>query len=480
MKKELIIAGMMISCIGCSTTQSTSSIKNVTLDPDNPVHITVWHYYNGASQTAFDNLCTEFNQTVGKEQGIVVEGYSQGSISDLETAVTASANKEVGADELPNIFSTYADTAYALKDSAELVDVKQYLSDDELSKYVESFIEEGYIENDDHLYLFPIAKSTEVFFLNKTDFEPFAQEYNITYDDLKTIEGVVEVSEKYYEYSNGKAFYGRDSMSNYFVIGMKQLGSEIFEVNEDGNVTLNVDKDKVRKLWDNYYVPFIKGYFNALGKFRSDDVKTGDILAYTGSSSSAMYFPESVESGDSSREIEYVALPAPIFEGGENTVVQQGAGMVVTKKTEEEEYASCVFLKWFTESENNLMFSTESAYLPVQKVAFNSKTLDSVIEEYDIDVQPKTKEVLEYIMDDCTLVTSGYTTKPFENGANARKVLDYNLSDKAVADKEEIEKQVSSGKDRDEVIQSYISDEAYEEWYTSFKQTLEDKINGVE
>ncbi len=29
---------------------------------------------------------------------------------------------------------------------------------------------------------------------------------------------------------DGKAFYGRDAMANYFIIGMRQMGVEIFQV----------------------------------------------------------------------------------------------------------------------------------------------------------------------------------------------------------------------------------------------------------
>ena len=56
----------------------------------NPVSLTIWHYYNGSQQVAFDTLVEEFNSTVGREKGIFVESYSQGSVSDLETAVRAS------------------------------------------------------------------------------------------------------------------------------------------------------------------------------------------------------------------------------------------------------------------------------------------------------------------------------------------------------------------------------------------------------
>jgi len=75
---------------GCGAEKAAES-KTVTLDPSNPVSLTVWHYYNGAQQSAFDELVSEFNATVGKEKGIYVEGYSQGSVSDLEKAVTAAA-----------------------------------------------------------------------------------------------------------------------------------------------------------------------------------------------------------------------------------------------------------------------------------------------------------------------------------------------------------------------------------------------------
>lgn len=43
--------------------------------------------------------------------------------------------------------------------------------------------------------------------------------------------------------------------------------------------------------------------------------------------------------------IECTMLPVPTFAGGESAIVQQGAGMVVTKSDESTEYAATVFLK---------------------------------------------------------------------------------------------------------------------------------------
>lgn len=158
-------------------------------------------------------------------------------------------------------------------------------------------------------------------------------------------------------------------MANYMIVGAKQLGCEIFEVH-NGKMTLHFDHDVVRKLWDNYYVPFVKGYFAANGRFRSDDVKTGALLGCVGSCVSATFFPKQVMPGDNQvHDIEMKVLPAPRFAGSEKVAVQQGAGMVVTTGTEAEINGAVTFLKWFTEPQNNIAFAVESGYLPVTTAA---------------------------------------------------------------------------------------------------------------
>lgn len=338
-RQVCLAAVMAFTLTGCK--------EKSPLDPDEPVTLTVWHYYNGSQQAAFDALAEKFNDTAGRELGIVVENYSQGSVSDLETAVRDSAAGKVGASSMPDIFSSYADAAYEMEQAGTLADLSKYLDEEELGKYVDSYIEEGRIGADGTLRIFPTAKSTEVMMINRTDWEPFAEAAGIGIEDLRTMEGVTRAAQAYYEWTDGltpdvqgdgRAFYGRDAVANYFIIGMKQMGVELFEV-KDGEVTIHLPREQAKRLWDHYYVPMVKGYFGAYGSFRSDDVKTGDILAYTGSTSSAMYFPGQVETDKDSYAIDYIVAPAPVFEGGEQYAVQQGAGMVVSKSDEKHEYA---------------------------------------------------------------------------------------------------------------------------------------------
>ncbi len=346
---------------------------------------------------------------------------------------------------------------------------------------MDAYVQEGYFNDDGALYLFPVAKSTEIMMMNMTDWEPFAEATGTTVNELETAEGVAAVAERYYAWTDaqtpdvpddGKAFYGRDSMSNYFVIGMKQMGIDIFDV-QDGKVTIRADEDAIRRLWDNYYVPFVNGYFASSGKFRSDDVKTGDVLAYTGSSSSATYFPDQVVLDDETRPINYAILPVPVMEGGDQVNVQQGAGMAVTKSDEQHEYAASVFLKWFTAKENNLRFVCESAYLPVRKDANSIEALDEVIQANDLTVSDKAYDCLVRVLEQYD-TKDFYATKCFENGYAARKVLDYNLSDKAAEDRAQVVAQMEAGASREEAVAPYVTEEAFQAWYASFVQALQE------
>ena len=339
-----------------------------------PVTITIWNYYNGEQLEAFNRMVQNFNDTVGKEQGITVESSSQGSVNDLETNVLNAAEGKVGAEELPNIFSGYADTAYALDQQGMVVDLNDYLTESEKSEYIEGYLTEGDFDGDGSIKIFPTAKATEVLYLNDTDWQAFSQATGTTYDDLATVEGLTAAAEKYYNWTDaqteapddGRALFGRDAMANYLLIGAKELGCTIFDV-QNGKMTLDFDKNVIRKLWDNYYLPTVNGYFGAFGKFRSDDAKVGDILALVGSSTTASYFPAAVIKGDKdSYDIKATVLPAPRFEGGRPYAVQQGAGMVVTNSTAEKEFASVEFLKWFNENSEILWTEGERNNIPAR------------------------------------------------------------------------------------------------------------------
>lgn len=457
----LCAAALALGCGGCSGSAGSEVPAKVT-------DIMVWTYYNGDQLESFTSLVDQFNETVGAQKGIKVSTESQGSVNDLETSVMDSAEGKVGAAAMPNIFSAYADTAYALDQMGMVVDLAPYLTEEEKAQFVEGYLSEGDFGEDDSIKIFPVAKSTELLFLNDTDWQAFADAADVRYEDLATMEGLTAAAEKYYNWTDaqtaapddGKALFGRDAMANYMLLGAQQLGDTIFAV-KDGRMTVNFERDVARRLWDNYYVPFVRGWFAATGRFRSDDIKTGNVLAYVGSSSSATFFPTRVTNdANESHEISLKTLPAPQFEGGEAVAVQQGAGMVVTAAKEEEVEASVEFLKWFVRAENNIAFSVGSGYLPVTRKANDMQEILASGLTLDDNMQQTLAVAVDTVNGNRL-----YTPHAFAGSNSARKVLEYGLSDLAAADRETVVQRIAEGQSAAEAEAEFLTDEYFEAWY---------------
>ncbi|MBP1577915.1 MAG: extracellular solute-binding protein [Oscillospiraceae bacterium] len=447
--------------------------------PMSPTKIEIWHYYNGIQQQEFSELVTEFNNSVGREKGILVTDINKGSLSEIRDLVNQSAKKAVGSDPLPAIFSTYADTAFEFYQQDLLADISSYVSDKERELYISEYLEEGEFAGEGSLMLWPIAKSTEVFMLNETDWEPFAKKYNLTTDSLRTYEGITEVAKKYYEYTDsltnnpndGKAFFGRDSLANYMIIGSLQLGSEIFTA-ENGRAVINLDKQVMRRLWDNYYVPYVSGHFTASGRYRSDDAKTGDIIALIGSTSSAAYFPDHVTRGDgSSYRVSSLVLPAPHFENSGNFAVQQGAGMAIVKSDKETEQAAVEFLKWFTEPEQNLRFTAPTGYLPVRRDSNDLKTLQKLLDNETLSLPVTVSQTISAGMETINTNTM-YTNGAFQNSYDLRNILERSMQAIADSDRDTVEAAIELGLDLDKTLEPMLSDEKFEQWYDGLTKEL--------
>lgn len=457
----LCAAALALGCAGCGGSAGPEVPAKVT-------DIMVWTYYNGDQLESFTSLVDQFNETVGAQKGIKVSTESQGSVNDLETSVMDSAEGKVGAAAMPNIFSAYADTAYALDQMGMVVDLAPCLTEEEKAQFVEGYLSEGGFGEDDSIKIFPVAKSTELLFLNDTDWQAFADAADVRYEDLATMEGLTAAAEKYYNWTDaqtaapddGKALFGRDAMANYMLVGAQQLGDTIFAV-KDCRMTVNFERDVARRLWDNYYVPFVRGWFAATGRFRSDDIKTGNVLAYVGSSSSATFFPTKVTNdANESHEISLKTLPAPQFEGGEAVAVQQGAGMVVTAAKEEEVKASVEFLKWFVRAENNIAFSVGSGYLPVTRKANDMQEILASGLTLDDNMQQTLAVAVDTVNGNRL-----YTPHAFAGSNSARKVLEYGLSDLAAADRKTVVQRIAEGQSAAEAEAEFLTDEYFEAWY---------------
>jgi multiple sugar transport system substrate-binding protein len=442
-------------------------IKKDPLNPSKPISITLWHYYNGNVKDRFDELVDKFNESIGLERGIVIEAKSHGDVQQLANAVFAAANKTIGSQTMPDIFAAYPDNAYRVNQIAELVDLEQYFTEKELQEFRKEFLEEGRFGENQKLRIAPIAKSTENLYLNKTFWDKFSKDTGASLEDLSTWEGLLKTAEKYKEYC-GKAFFSIDANANYMLIASMQLGKELYTYNGN-SAKLNFSKETAYKIWQNFYIPYLRGYFEKQGRFSSDDAKTGIVLAYTGSTAGAAYFPKQVAFSEKEvYPIDVITLPYPYFEGGKPYAIQQGAGMCITKSDRAREYAAALFLKWFTDVEQNVDFAVSTAYLPVKNESLKEETLLSALDNVEVtnDAIKKSIKTTTKMFDQYSL----YGNRPFQGSYDMRVLLEKSLFNFVQADLTLLEKRVSQGENREQVIQSLNTNENFDKWYQQFIQ----------
>ncbi len=421
---------MLLGCLGI-----LSGCKDPSpLDPKNPVTLTMWHNYGGDMQDTMDYLIDQFNSTVGKEQGIVINVEAISSSSELNKSLAMIANGDPGAPEMPDIFTGYPKNAMQFYEKGMLANLDKYFTSDELSAYVDAFVAEGRLD-DGGLYVFPIAKSTEVLYVNQTLFDKFATATGASMADFATFEGIASLSARYYEWTDaqtpdipndGKQFYAADSWFNVAEVGMVQLGGSLFS-----GEALNLDGEKFEKIFNTFYTPATEGGVAIYDGYSSDLSKTGDIVCSTGSSAGILFYGDTITYSDGTIEnVEYSILPYPVFDGGTKTALQRGGGLMVAKTTEQKEYAAAVFIKWLTASEQNMKFVDETGYLPVTKKAFEEDMQSHLTTIEDQRVKKMLTSVMDMYEEYTFFTAPTYTDFDSDSESFANDFYDILLSER--------------------------------------------------
>lgn len=382
---------LLIISILLPITILTGCIRCRLLDAKKPVTLTMWHNFGGDMQTTMDKLIDEFNSTIGKKKGIIINVTAISSSKELQEKLDMIADGDPGSPALPDIFTAYPKTAIQFQNKDLLVNFDDYFNEEELSKYVPAFVDEGRF-GDNGLYVFPFAKSTEIMYLNRTLFDRFSADTDVTIEDLATIEGIVSASMKYYDWTDaqtpdikndGKMFFAADSWLNFVQTSLKQEGAELFHDNR-----IDLEQEAYTKLWKLIYPAAVKGGIAIYDGYSSDLSKTGDLVCSVGSSAGIIFYGDTITYPNNVVEkVEYNILPYPIMSGGEKVAIQRGNGLCAAKSTKAKEYAASIFVKWFTDPEQNMRFISSTGYLPVTKEAFQDKLKNEITATSDTRIK---------------------------------------------------------------------------------------------
>lgn len=340
--------------------------------PKEPVEVTMWHVYGAQTDSPLNDLIDVFNETVGARENIRVKVTSVSNNNTIHENILSSAHADPWAAEMPDMFVSYPKTVLAMPEDTVLVDYRDYFSQQELDAFLPAFVEEGMVH--DRLVILPVAKSTEVLFVNKTAFERFAAATGAELVDMETWEGLFALAEDYVRWTDGltpdvpndgKAFFVHDFHFNYFQVGVESMGENFFS----GDAI--AWGPKFRTAWEPYAHAALQGGVWLEGGYATEPLRTGDAITAVASSASVLYFSNIVTYGDNTtEEVEIISLPCPVFESGEKLVMQRGAGICTVRSTPEREQACITFLKWLTEPERNVEFVTALGYMPVKQESF--------------------------------------------------------------------------------------------------------------
>ena len=112
-----------------------------------------------------------------------------------------------GALELPDLFSAHSSDAGALGIES-LVDWNDWFTAEEMAAYVPGFVQDGILEG--RQVVFPVSKSTQLIFLNGSQYAWFAADTGAQLSTLATWDGFFEMATAYRQWSQGKPFCALD------------------------------------------------------------------------------------------------------------------------------------------------------------------------------------------------------------------------------------------------------------------------------
>lgn len=333
--------------------------SKASLDPNKPVTLNIWHVYGSQTRSPLNDAIAEFNATEGKQKGVIIKVISVTNSSAIDKPLLSAAAKEAGSVPLPDLFTAYPRIVDSI-DNKLLLPWNEYLDQAALSVYQKDFLQEGYFG--DKLYMLPIAKSTELLFLNQTYMDRFTKENGINTAQLEDYETLFSIAHQYYAWSGGRQMFQINDFYHYYLTNMASLGDSFVK---DGK--LNLTSPVFQRIYKPMAAAAISGGLSIEDGYASDRWKTAEIISNVGSTAGILYLRDYVTHKNNTKEMISTSFcPTPVFSGGKHILLARGTGLFAIKSTDERKnLAAAVFAQWIAQKQHNLDFVTHAGYLPV-------------------------------------------------------------------------------------------------------------------
>lgn len=358
----LLVLTLSLCCLVACNNNKT------LLDPDEPVTLTMWHVYGEQADSPMNKYIEEFNRTVGKEKGIIINVTMMSNATQIGNKLVEAQAGKPGAPNMPDLFFCHNNNA-ALLGAENLIDWQDTFTSEELSVYVDDFIADGYVG--DALCVFPVSKSTHLLYVAGSVFDRFSADAGVSYDDLSTWEGFFDVAEKYYAWSGGKPFCAIDYLLRCVELNAMSKGASAESFYTE-NGWYDFNNELLKASYMEFADSIAKGHIVIADLYSNTQVMTGETIAGIGSSASVLYYNDTITYPDNTAEpMNLQVCPLPQAGVGTNYATLAGVGLCAYKSTEQKAEAAAIFVRWFTEAQRNFDFVVSTGYMPVHNGAFD-------------------------------------------------------------------------------------------------------------
>ncbi len=364
--KKTLSSFILIAIMVATSIIFTACNKNATLlNPKKPTTLNMWHVYGEQVGSPMNEYIEQFNSTVGKEKGVVINVALMSNASQIGKKLKDAQTGKAGSKDMPDLFFCHSSDARNLG-ADNLLDWNDYFSQAELNDFIPSFLSDGMIDN--NLSVLPVSKSTYLLFVAGGVFDRFAAEKDVSFSDLETWKGFFDVAEKYYAWSGGKPFCAID-----FLIRL----AELCAISDGEDISYKDgwyadDNPAMTAAYEAFASSIAKGHIVVSDMYSNTQVMTGQTCAGIGSSASVLYYNDEITYPDNTSEkMNLKVLPMPQQTNKQKVATQAGVGLCAYKTTDVKAEAATVFARWFTEAQRNLDFVLTTGYMPVRTGAFD-------------------------------------------------------------------------------------------------------------
>ena len=336
------------------------------LSPRDPVVLSMWHVYGEQADSPMNRLVEEFNETVGRDRGVIINVTLMTNSTAVEQKLLDAQAHVVGSLDFPDLFFCHTANAAALG-REQLLDWHSCFSEEELADFVPAFVEEGMIG--EQLAVLPVSKSTHLLFLNGAQFERFSAETGTAAEELATWEGFFDTADRFRLWSGGTPFCAMDFLLRAMELYAASAGTPL-SITQDG--WYDFTDPHLKTYWMAFARPLVEGSILVSDLYSNTQVMTGEVEAGLGSSAAILYYNDTVTYPDNRSEpLELITLPMPMAAGGTPVTTQAGVGLCAASTTPQKAEAAALFAHWFTEKQRNLDFAISAGYVPVKNDAFD-------------------------------------------------------------------------------------------------------------